>query len=64
MIGNGFTDPRNQIGHSEFAYQAGLVDQHAKNEMTLFEILINEHLPRPEAKVVMKHTNKYYVSPF
>lgn len=52
MIGNGFTDPENQIGHSEFAYQTGLVDYHVRNEMQLFEILIKENVPKPEAKVV------------
>lgn len=52
MIGNGFTDPPNMLGVSDWVYQAGLVDYHAKNQMKVFEILARENIRKPDAKVV------------
>lgn len=52
MIGNGFTDPINMLGLSEFVYQAGLIDYHAKNQMKVFEVLAKENIRRSDAKVV------------
>lgn len=51
-IGNGFTDPYNMMYYSQFAFQTGLIDFHARNEMRIFEILVQENIKRPEAKVV------------
>lgn len=55
MIGNGFTDPVNMIGLSDFVYQAGLVDYHARNQMKVFEVLAKENIKRSDAKVVSKN---------
>ena len=38
--------------YSSFAYQTGLVDFHAKNEMRIFEILAQENIRKSEGKVV------------
>lgn len=37
MIGNGFTDPATMLAYSEYAYQLGLVDSHAREEMRKLE---------------------------
>ncbi|XP_063708720.1 venom serine carboxypeptidase-like [Culicoides brevitarsis] len=50
-IGNGFSDPYNMMYYSQFAFQTGLIDQHARNEMRVFEILAQENISNAKGKV-------------
>lgn len=51
-MGNAFSDPYNMLHYSEFAYQAGLVDMHGRNELRVYEVFAKEYIFKPESKIV------------
>lgn len=51
-LGNAVSDPYNMLNYGDYAYQTGLIDEHGRRRMKIFEFLAKEHINDAYGKIV------------